>query len=91
MLALLLPEQADVDAAADPRLAAAYYLRLGSTRTYLGEHAQAVDDANRALLEAERCSDSATMGKSHYLLALESFWARPAEGAATGGEAPPTH
>jgi DNA-binding SARP family transcriptional activator/tetratricopeptide (TPR) repeat protein len=87
VLALLLPEQADVDAAADPRLAAAYYLRLGSTRTYLGEHAQAVDDANRALLEAERCGDSATMGKAHFLLALESFWARPSEGVAHGEKA----
>jgi len=87
LLSLLQPEQAAVDAAGDPRLAAAYYLRLGSTRTYLGEHAQAVNDANRALHEATACGDHATMGKAHFLLALESFWARPEQGVQHGQQA----
>lgn len=87
VLSLLLPEQARVDAAADPRMAAAYYLRLGSTQTYLGGHAGAVDNANRALQEASACQDHATMGKAHFLLALESFWARPTEGVQHGEQA----
>jgi tetratricopeptide (TPR) repeat protein len=87
VLALLLPEQAGVDAAADPRLAAAYYLRLGSTQTYLGGHRDAVDNANRALQAATACNDRATMGKAHFLLALESFWAQPIQGVQHGEQA----
>ena len=87
VLSLLQPEQAAVDAAGDSRLAATYYLRLGSTRTYLGQHAQAVGDANRALQEATACGDRATMGKAHFLLALESFWARPERGVQHGQQA----
>lgn len=87
VLALLLPEQAGVDAAADPRLAAAYYLRLGSTQTYLGGHRDAVDNANRALQAATACHDRATMGKAHFLLALESFWAHPVQGVQHGEQA----
>jgi len=87
VLALLLPEQAGVDAAADPRLAAAYYLRLGSTQTYLGGHRDAVDNANRALQAATACNDRATMGKARFLLALESFWAQPTQGVQHGEQA----
>lgn len=87
VLSLLQPEQTAVEAARDSRLAAAYYLRLGSTRTYLGQHAQAVNDANRALHEATACADRASMGKAHFLLALESFWARPEQGVQHGQQA----
>lgn len=86
-LAVLLPEQAGVDGAADPRQAAHYYLRLGSTRAYLGEHVQAMDDAHRALHESTACGDRATMGKAHFLLALEHFWARPMQGVQHGQQA----
>ncbi len=87
VLQLLLPEQANVNAAADPRVAATYYFRLGSTQTYLGDHAGAAQNARRALDEAASCGDVATMGKAHFLLALESFWAHPAEGVRHGQEA----
>jgi len=87
VLQLLLPEQANVNAAAQPRIAAAYYFRLGSTQTYLGDHAGAAQNARRALDEAASCGDVATMGKAHFLIALESFWALPAEGVRHGQEA----
>jgi DNA-binding SARP family transcriptional activator len=87
VLQLLAPEQANVNAAADPRVAAAYYFRLGSTQTYLGDHEGAARNARRALDEAAACGDVATMGKAHFLLALESFWAHPAEGVRHGQKA----
>jgi DNA-binding SARP family transcriptional activator len=87
LLDLLVPEQEAIDAAADPHLAAAYYLRLGSTRTYLGEHAGAVRDAERALAEATSCDDRPTQGKAHFLLSLERFWDQPERGVWHGEQA----
>lgn len=87
LLELLVPEQAAIDAAGDPRTAAAYYLRLGSTRTYLGDHAGAVRDAERALAEAASCDDRPTMGKAHFLLSLERFWDQPERGVWHGEQA----
>lgn len=87
VLDLLMPEQPVVDASADPRLAAAYYLRRGSTRTYLGDHAGSTSDAERALQEARACDDDPTMGKAHFLLSLEHFWASPELGVQHGRQA----
>jgi DNA-binding SARP family transcriptional activator len=87
LLERLVPEQAAIDAAGDPRTAAAFYLRLGSTRTYLGDHAGAVRDAQRALAEAASCDDSPTMGKAHFLLSLERFWDQPERGVWHGEQA----
>lgn len=87
VLALLHPQQQAIDAACDPRVAATYYLRLGSTRTYLGDHAGAVRDAERALAEASSCGDRATMGKAHFLLSLERFWDQPERGVWHGEQA----
>jgi DNA-binding SARP family transcriptional activator len=87
VMALLQPEQAAFDAAGDPRAAAAYYLRLGSTRTYLGDHAGSSADAERALREARSCRDRATMGKAHFLLSLERFWDQPELGVRHGEQA----
>jgi DNA-binding SARP family transcriptional activator len=87
VLDLLLPEEPQVEAAGNPRMAAAYYFRLGSTFTYMGDRARATESAERALSEASRCGDVATMGKAHFLLALESFWARPVAGVEHGREA----
>lgn len=87
VLALLAPEQTAFDAAGDPRSAAAYYLRLGSTRTYLGDHAGTVRDAERALAEAASCDDQPTMGKAHFLLSLERFWDQPERGVWHGEQA----
>jgi DNA-binding SARP family transcriptional activator len=87
VLDLLLPERERVDAAGSERIAAAYYFRLGSTLTYLGDHARAVENAKRALAEATSCADGAMMGKAHFLLALASFWTNPAAGVRHGREA----
>lgn len=53
----------------------------------MGQHADAVKNATRALGEATSCGDVATMGRAHFLLALASFWARPAEGVQHGQQA----
>jgi DNA-binding SARP family transcriptional activator len=87
VLDLLLPQQMAVDAAADPRMAGAYYLRLASTFTYLGEHARSIASAERALREATACAEPSTMGKAHFQLALEHFWAQPVLGAQHGRQA----
>jgi tetratricopeptide (TPR) repeat protein len=87
VMGLLDPERQRVDAARSPRIAAAYYFRLGSTLTYLGEHARAAENAKRALAEASACADGAMAGKAHFLLALASFWADPAAGVRHGREA----
>jgi DNA-binding SARP family transcriptional activator len=81
---LLLPEQAMVDASADPRLAGAYYLRLGATFNYLGNYAATEKYSLRALSEATACADFATMGKAHVALASIEFWKRPQEGVRHG-------
>ncbi|MCC6212510.1 MAG: AAA family ATPase [Burkholderiales bacterium] len=83
----LLPEQAVVDAAADPRLAGAYYLRLGATFNYMGDRRRSSQHATRALEEATSCGDSATMGKAHAVLANDRFWAQPALGVQHGEQA----
>ncbi|MBK9362783.1 MAG: hypothetical protein IPM99_17550 [Rubrivivax sp.] len=41
-------------------------------------------DAQRALHQATACDDRATMGKAHFLLSLECFWAQPELGVAHG-------
>ncbi|MFO1330335.1 MAG: AAA family ATPase [Rubrivivax sp.] len=87
VLALLVPARAAIDAAHDPRISATYFLRLGSTRTYLGDHPGAVADAERALAEARACGDRATMGKAHFLLSLERFWDQPLQGVRHGRQA----
>lgn len=87
VLALLLPLQTEIDAAADPLSAATYYLRRGSTRTYLGDHPGAMADAQRALREADACGDRAGTGKAHFLLSLEHFWAQPEQGVWHGEQA----
>ena len=67
--ALLLPERDRLENLRDPALAAHYYFVLG--RMYmLGNHALVVDYARRAIAEAERCGDDATMGGAYGMLAL---------------------
>ena len=73
-LDLLLPEQARVDGLADPALAGPYYAVLGRIYDLLADHDGATRSAERAIVHATRCRDDATMGKAHYVLALEGYW-----------------
>src|SRR5262249_23748262 len=67
--ALLLPERDPVERLHDPALAARYYYVLA--RTYmLGNHALVEENARRAIAEAERCGDRATMGGAYAVLTI---------------------
>ena len=57
----------------DARLAAEYYFRLGLTRFYVGDYAQAQDAAEQALRQGERAGDSLQVGKALYVLALTGY------------------
>lgn len=65
----------------DPVLSARFSFWLAHTHTYLGNQAEARENAERALAEARACGDETTEGKACYVLAREGFWAgRFAEG-----------
>ena len=84
---LLLPEQAFVEAARDPRMAGAFYLRLSATFNYLGDRAGTAEYATRALAAATSCGDHAIVGKAHVTLSNHQFWQRPEEGVRHGEQA----
>jgi DNA-binding NtrC family response regulator/tetratricopeptide (TPR) repeat protein len=88
VLDLLLCQRERVERVQDPRLAGPYYFRLGLTYSYLGAQQQAAQHAERALAEAQRCGDEATMGKAHYVLALQAWWSgQPRPGVEHGRQA----
>src|SRR5262249_48816133 len=67
--ALLLPERDRVGRLHDPALAARYYYVLA--RAYmLANHALVEQNARRAIAEAERCGDRATMGGAYAVLTI---------------------
>ena len=74
ILELLLPERERADRVRDPRLASAYFFRLGLTYSYLGEPAEAARWAGRALEEAERGGDDTAAGRARYVLALAAYY-----------------
>jgi class 3 adenylate cyclase/tetratricopeptide (TPR) repeat protein len=87
-LHLLLQHQARLEHLQDPGLAGPYYFWLGLTYGLLGDQQQAGRCAQRALDEAQRCGDAATMGKAYYVLAMEGYWAgQPQQGVACGRQA----
>jgi tetratricopeptide (TPR) repeat protein len=71
VLALLLRQQERLEALQDPSVAGNYYFLLGRTFLYLGDNERAAQSAERAIAEAKRCGDEATMGKAYYLLAQQ--------------------
>ena len=72
---LLLQEQDRVSSLGDPSLAGPYHFWLSFLFTRLNEHDRAVESARRAVVEAERCADVATMGKAYGVLGVEAYWA----------------
>src|SRR5262249_31553780 len=69
LYALVLPERDRVERLQDPALAARYYYVLA--RAYmLGNHALVEQNARRAIAEAERCGDRATMGGAFAVLTI---------------------
>jgi predicted ATPase len=74
----------------DPTLAGPYYFWLSHTYSYLSEYDRASEAARRALEEATRCGDDATLGKAQYMVARIGFGAgRFREGVDHGRRAIP--
>ena len=71
---LLLGERECVERLQDPVMTGPYYFWLGRTYGVVGDHERAVENAQRALAEATRYGDKATMGKAYYALAYEDYW-----------------
>ncbi len=86
-LALLLRERPRLERP-DLPASGVYHFWLAHTYSYLGDHAQAEASAARALAEAERWGDKATLGKTYVVLAQESHWfGEPARGIEHGRRA----
>jgi len=85
---LLLPQGERLERLGDARLAGAYYFWLAHMYSRLGNQQGAAASARRAIVDATRAGDDATVGKAHGVLALEGHWSgRTAEGVAHGEEA----
>ena len=76
--ALLGPERDRLERLKDPALAGRYYFMLARI-SMLGEHARVVDHAGRAIAEAGRCGDVATMGGAYGVLAVACVLSGQAE------------
>jgi DNA-binding SARP family transcriptional activator len=73
ILTLLVNHAELLERVDDARLAAEYYFRLGLTRFYVGDYAQAHDAAEQALRHGERAGEPLQVGKALYVLALTSY------------------
>jgi DNA-binding SARP family transcriptional activator/tetratricopeptide (TPR) repeat protein len=88
VLDVLLPARDRVERLADSPLSGQYFLRLGHTYSVLGDRQQAAGFIGLAIDAATRCGDTATLGKAHYVAAVERVYGgRPAEGAEHGRQA----
>ena len=67
--ALLGPERDRLERLKEPALAGRYYFML-ARMAMLDNHALVADHAHRAIREAERCDDTATMGGAYGVLAV---------------------
>jgi transcriptional regulator with AAA-type ATPase domain/tetratricopeptide (TPR) repeat protein len=76
--ALLGLERDRLERLKDPALAGRYYFMLART-AMLSEHGRVVEHAARAIKEAERCDDAATMGGAYGVLAVACVLSGQAE------------
>jgi class 3 adenylate cyclase/tetratricopeptide (TPR) repeat protein len=87
-LEFLSQQQERLERLQDVWLAGVYHLSLGFTYSMIGDHERAAQSAQRARVAATRSGDVATMGRAHYILALEGYWSgQPLQGIAHGREA----
>jgi DNA-binding NtrC family response regulator/tetratricopeptide (TPR) repeat protein len=85
---LLVGQQARLEGWAVPALAGAYHFWLAHTYSYLGDYGRAAEHAQRALEDAGREGDDATIGRAYVVLAQESYWGgQPLHGIARGRRA----
>lgn len=87
-LDLLQQYQARLERLQSPMFAGPYYFWLALTYGLLGDQSQAGHYAQRALDEAQRCDDRATMGKTYYVLSMVRYWTgQPRQGVECGEQA----
>jgi DNA-binding SARP family transcriptional activator len=91
VLERLAPHRDTVERLADPGLAGRYFFRVGLTHSSLGNLEQATLDGERALVEATRASDAATIGNAEYLLSSTSYYLGFPSRGVEHGEAAVTH
>ena len=85
---VLLRHRDRLEALHDPAAAGPYHFWLAHMYTRLGNQDLAGHSAHRAIEEATRGNDRATLGKAHGLLALYHFWGgKPAQGLEHGTQA----
>jgi tetratricopeptide (TPR) repeat protein len=70
---VLAGQEPRVDRVRDPRRLGPYFLLAGNTYSFLGDRERTARSAHRAIEEASRCGDDATMGQAFYVLAMEGF------------------
>jgi tetratricopeptide (TPR) repeat protein len=88
ILELLLPARDLVEQLRDSPAIGQYYLRLGHTYSVLGDRRQAGTFIERAIEAASRQGDTSTLGKAHYVAAVERVYAgRQVDGTHHGREA----
>jgi tetratricopeptide (TPR) repeat protein len=73
-LDLLLPQEERLAQLGDPSLSSPYYFWLGHAFSYLGDQERAAQSAQRALEEAKRSGDAATIGRAYHVLTRVGFW-----------------
>jgi len=71
---LLVRQRQRLERLQDPSLSGPYHFWLAHMYSRLADQERAAQSAQRAIAEAERCGDEATMGKAHGVLALEGYW-----------------
>ncbi len=81
VLGVLLHWKASLDRVDDASLSAYYHFLLARTHLFVGDQERAIQSAERAIADATRCGDTATLGKAHYVLAQEA----PLSGRAAAG------
>jgi class 3 adenylate cyclase/tetratricopeptide (TPR) repeat protein len=85
---VLIQHRDRLESLRDPAVAGPYHFWLAHMYTRLGHQDMARASAHRAIEEAKRCGDRATLGKAHGLLALDYYWAgKSVEGLEHGREA----
>jgi tetratricopeptide (TPR) repeat protein len=87
-LELFLSHQDLVERLDDPAATGRFHFWLAHTHSYLGDQEAAAASAHLSIAAARRCGDSATEGKSWYVLCRDAFWSgRFSEGIEHGRQA----
>jgi transcriptional regulator with AAA-type ATPase domain/tetratricopeptide (TPR) repeat protein len=80
ILELLLGHEERLNRLADPRLTGLFHFQAGLVWSFMGDNERSEAHARKALEASRQSGDEATLGKAHYVLALDGvWWGRPQE------------